>query len=97
MILAAAECGQDPHAEPPPELRLAWQAVGYRALPEAGGLLDQPAGLLSRMTQAYNAWFAFDRYRRRDMSKHKQWIEANPDLWNEIQRIKKLREIYAKL
>lgn len=97
MILAAAECGENPQAEPPPELRLAWQATGYHALPEAGGLLDQPAGLLNRMTAAYNAWQAFDRYRRRDVSKHQQWVEANPELWNEILRIRKLRDEHAQL
>ncbi len=79
-------------AQPPPELRLAWQAISYHALPEVGGLFDQPAGLLSRITQAYNVWIAFKRYCQRDVNKHKEWVEANPDLYETILRVNKLRE-----
>lgn len=92
LILAAAACGTDPKAKTPPELRLAWQAVSFHALPETGGLLDQPAGLLNRMTQAFNAWNAFKAYEQRDPSKNLEWIEANPDLYAIIRRVKKLRE-----
>jgi len=79
-------------AKPPSELRLAWQAIGYRALPDPGGLLDQPAGLLNRMTQVYNTWYAHKEYHRRDLSKHSEWVEANPDLYATILRIRKMRE-----
>ncbi|MHB0922609.1 MAG: hypothetical protein ACYC3H_01415 [Bellilinea sp.] len=92
LILAAAACGEDPRAEPPPELRLAWQAFGFHALPEAGGLLDQPAGLLTRMTRIYNVWLAFKSYSQRDLSKHKEWVETNPALYETILRVKRLRE-----
>ena len=96
MILAAAACGENPNSKPPPvpppELRLAWQAVMYHALPEQGGLLDQPAGLLRRMTQAYNVWFSHKEYMQRDVNKHKEWIEDNPDLYATILRVKQLRE-----
>ncbi len=66
--------------------------MGYKALPEPGGLLDQPAGLLNRMTQVYNVWFAFKAYKQRDASKNKEWIDANPDLYATIRRVNKLRE-----
>ena len=96
MILAAAACGEDPKAEPPPELRLAWQAVGYHALPEAGGLLDQPAGLMSRMIQLYNVWFAFKSYKQRsNKKKNKEWMDAHPDLYATILSVRKLRESNA--
>lgn len=35
---------------PPPELRLYWMSQRYGALPEPGGLLEQDAMLLERMT-----------------------------------------------
>ena len=35
---------------PPPELRLYWTCQRYSGLPDAGGLLEQDAGLLDRMT-----------------------------------------------
>lgn len=96
MILAAAACGEHPNSKPPPtppkELRLAWQAMSFHALPEFGGLLDQPAGLLSRMTKVYNVWFAFKEYRMRNIEKHNEWVKANPDLYAEIMRVNKLRE-----
>lgn len=92
MILAAAACGEDPQAIPPTELRLAWLAHGYHALPEAGGLLDQPAGLLNRMMHIYNVWLAFKSYNQRDLSQHKEWIDANPDLYAIILRVRRLRE-----
>ena len=64
----------------------------YKALPESGGLLDQPAGLLEKMTAAYNAWMAFKSFRERDSSKTSQWIEANPDL-NDIRiRINRIKD-----
>lgn len=91
MILAAAVCGEDARQPPPAELRLAWQAITYRSLPEPGGLLDQPAGLLKRMTGAYNIWLAHKSYRQRDLRKTKEWIEANPDLYESIQQVRKLR------
>lgn len=79
-MLAAAACGRNPKAPPPRELKLAWQAISYHALPEAGGLLDQPAGLLSRMTACYNAWQAFRSWQQADPTKRQEWIEANPEL-----------------
>ncbi len=96
MILAAAACGEHPNAKPPPapprELRLAWHAMSFHALPEAGGLYDQPAGLLSRMVQLYNVWYAFKAYRMRELEKHNEWVKANPELYAMILRVNKLRE-----
>lgn len=41
------------------ELRMAWQSERWHTLPEAGGLLDQPAGLLQRMAVVSNVYNAF--------------------------------------
>ncbi len=62
------------------ELRLAWQAISFHSLPESGGLLDQPAGLLSRMIASYNAWQAIRSWQQVDPTKRKEWIDANPEL-----------------
>ncbi len=48
---------------PPPELELAWSARSWKALPEPGGLLDQPAGLLKRMQISINIWDAFQQWK----------------------------------
>ncbi len=96
MILAAAECARNPKAQPPPELRLAWQAVSYHTLPEAGGLLDQPAGLLSRMTSLYNVWTSYRAYDRRNLNKAKEWIDANPDLYETVIRVNRMRASMEK-
>lgn len=51
-------CARD-NEPAPPELKLAWQAQRWNALPEPGGLLDQPAGLLNRMATAASVYNAF--------------------------------------
>lgn len=38
---------------------MAWQSKRWGALPDAGGLLDQPAGLIERMNYAENMYNAF--------------------------------------
>jgi hypothetical protein len=50
--------------EPPPaELSLSWDCQRWHTLPEAGGMLDQDAGLIHRMKAltniytAVSAWF----------------------------------------
>jgi hypothetical protein len=48
---------------PPRELALCWQIEQFHTLPFAGGLLEQPAGLMNRVNaagniyRAYNAWY----------------------------------------
>lgn len=43
---------------PPPELDYAWQCQRWHALPEAGGLRDQPARLMRDMPVALNVYNA---------------------------------------
>jgi len=69
MIERAAAAGEGdrpgrPAPEPPAELALWWTCEHFRALPCAGGVLDQPAGLLRRMRTyafAHEAMGAFWR------------------------------------
>lgn len=84
MILAAAACA-DGDGPPPPELTLAWRCEQYHVLPYPGGLLDQPAGLVNRMTAALNAftvWRAYIQAPRKG-----EWIAANPDGWRIVGEI----------
>lgn len=46
QVVEAADYGEPP----PPELELAWQCERWRAMPDAGGLLDQDNGLMRKMT-----------------------------------------------
>jgi len=55
--LAAADYGLG-EGEPPPEIRMAQLCERWHALPEAGGLLDQPAGLVEKMSIAMNVFNA---------------------------------------
>lgn len=60
------------------------------ALPYAGGLLDQPAGLIARMITAYNVWQAV-----KDWRSSKDWIEwsmRNPGRWATVQAVITYRE-----
>lgn len=49
------------------------------ALPEPGGLWDQPAGLVRRMRKAHQVWRVFDSFRKAES--WQRWSEANPEAW----------------
>ena len=49
--------------ELPPELQLYWMCRRYEALPEAGALMEQDAGLLSRMAILANVYDTIQRVR----------------------------------
>jgi hypothetical protein len=42
--------------QPPPELSAYWLCKRFGGLPEAGGVLDQDAGMVNRMTACANAY-----------------------------------------
>lgn len=67
--------------EPPEELTLAWQAHRWNALPEAGGLLDQPAGLIERMAYAENMYNAYKLWHD---GRAVELANNNPDLFDFI-------------
>ena len=96
MILAAAACAEDGHAEPPRELELMWECSEFPGvLYEAGGFASQPAGLVRRMRTAYNVWNAVKAWRAaKDKS---DWSVANPHDWKIVQRVIVLREAETKM
>lgn len=57
------DCVDDPHAAPPPELRLYWLCMRYSSLPGPGALLDQDAGLMNRMSVLGNVYDTVQRVR----------------------------------
>ena len=77
-------------ASPPPELLDAWDATSYGALPEAGGLLDQPMGYILRMTIANNVYQAFRGMR--DANDIKQWADSNKQAWAIVGRVKRIQQ-----
>jgi hypothetical protein len=73
----------------PQELRLAWYCKRFNALPEPGGILDQPAYLLDKMAMADNIHSAFTAYQ--NAKDPTAWANANPGAWELVARIEKER------
>jgi hypothetical protein len=55
----------DDGGAPPKELRMGWLAKTWGSLPDSGGLYDQEASLLHRMTVLTNIHTALSRFRER--------------------------------
>lgn len=91
MILAAADYAEGREGvSPPPELQLAWNCKTWGALPNGGGLLDQPAGLVERMTAALNA---YDTIRSMKAAANiAVWQRSHPEMARIYARISELRK-----
>lgn len=61
-MIAQTVAAVDEGAEAPPDLRLAWLCGAYH-LPEAGAMLDQDAGLMTRMRACDNVYRTLSRFR----------------------------------
>jgi hypothetical protein len=72
----------------PPELTYALQHRRWGALPEAGGLRDQPAGMLSKMAHLSAVYSGIKAYY--DAANAASWADANPDLWELVSHARKL-------
>lgn len=89
MILAAADYGLYQEGEPPPILGLAFQCERWNTLPHAGGLLDQPAGLMRKMTALLNVYYAhFHSIKAENVV---EWGKANPGAMKIIKQVTELR------
>ncbi len=89
-MLAAADNAEDPEGcAPPPTLSLAWNCQQWHTLPDAGGLMDQPAGLIARMNVALNIHAAFTGFRHAEDGA--QWRKDNPGLARLIMQVGELR------
>lgn len=84
--------------EPPEELWLAWHAKRWGYTPTE--VLEQPAGLLTRMAVAWDSWERTQRalvtFQQVDPANKAEWIRKNPqaaELWAEHSGIReKVRE-----
>jgi len=62
----------------------------FGGLPETGGQLDQPAGMLARMRMAlntYNAWSAWKHGGHKDS---KKFMDNSPGAWEIVKRVMEL-------
>ena len=89
-MLAAADAAEG-EGGMPAELELALQSQQWGALPEGGGLLDQPLGLLARMSAALNVYNAFRSERDRGKATLTEWTQRNPSAWRTFATIEKMR------
>lgn len=81
----------------PPLLELGMQVDSYNALPQAGGLWDQPAGLMRKITQVLNVYRAVRAYERdgRRAGEMAKWRSENEELWEVVSEIRDLRDNYG--
>lgn len=89
LILAAANYA-DGEGEKPRELELYEQCVYWRTLPRAGGILDQPFGLLDRMKSVQNVVELVQNYNANWTIEG--WLDQNPTVLKWMSQIWTLRE-----
>jgi hypothetical protein len=94
VILEAATCAEN-KGQPPPELQMAWDCQAWGALPEAGGMRDQPAGLMLRMRtclSVFQAWrdYAVDGHKAGEMA---AWAQEHAEEWRIVGEVKRIRNL----
>jgi hypothetical protein len=69
----------------------------FHALPNSGGLYDQPAGLMRKIRQVMNVYHAYEMYERdgQKAGEMAKWRRKHEDLWNIVSDINELREQYG--
>ena len=89
MIIAAADCATDKSVPPPRYLSLAWDCLNWHCLPEAGGILDQPAGLISKMNYLKNIYDAhLGLYNAKEAA---AFGDRHPDALRIVARVRKMK------
>jgi len=68
---------------------LAWQCERWGALPEVGGVLDQPAGLLERMSLFLNVYNVHKSYYNATNSV--EWTKRNPEAWRLVAKVQRMQ------
>lgn len=89
-MMAVVEYVENKRTGPPPELEIGWNMRAFGGLAEAGGMLDQPIGLMKCIRVALNIeslWKTYRRIKPGDMGK---WIKNNPDDWQTVKAIEEL-------
>jgi hypothetical protein len=75
----------------PRELQLAFRCNQWNTLPNPGGLLDQPAGLIEKMTVSLNYYNALTAWKNRDKTKDSEFVKQHPYDWAMVQHVMELR------
>ncbi len=68
-------------SSPPHQLAYAWQCQRWGAMPNAGGLRDQPVRLMKDMAVMSNVYDAMKGFQRAMHTNIVTWQTANPDAW----------------
>lgn len=94
MILAAADCADDDTKSPPPELVLGWQWTRFGTPPKAGGLEDQRAGEIDRITAALNTYDAMNAWKRAKAQGETvfKFPQQFPTQWRIVTEVIKMRK-----
>lgn len=74
----------------PRELHLYWQFLRYDRLPRGGGIEDQEAGLLERMTIIGEAYMAYAEYWELTPGTGAEWQRRHPGKWAIVAEIEGL-------
>lgn len=98
-IRVAAQMGRypesDDNGETPPDLALGFRIQRWGHLPKAGGLDDQPPGLMDRVTTLLNVYEAHSAYRRallNQVNMHK-WEADNPQAARIMAAVRELEKL----
>jgi hypothetical protein len=80
----------------PSLLELGLDCEHFHALPRAGGLLDQPAGLMRKIRQVMNVYHAVKLYEQQGTKAGEMatWRSENQEVWQIVSDINELRENY---
>lgn len=95
-MIAAADHGDDPANPPPFELTLFWDAQVWRALPDAGGMLDQRVRLMRTMTAAHNAYTAARAYAQAPAGGRAKWRTENAGLDDVLADVERMKQWQMK-
>lgn len=68
-----------------------WQTRDWRALPDAGGLLDQRPRLMRTMTAAHNAYQASRAYAQAPAGGRAKWRTDNAGLDDVLADVERMR------
>ena len=91
-MIRAADCATSDEP-PPPLLSLYWNCERFGTLPEAGGLYDQPAGLLEQMATLSNIYQAHKAQAK--AGRITDFADNNPDAFRLVVQIQNMRSEVA--
>ena len=77
----------------PPLLELGLNCEQYQALPYSGGVMEQPAGLMSKIRKVMNIYHAFKIWTAQGQKPGEaaKWKKENESIWNIVSEVNELR------